>query len=63
MKKCLYCGNIVHEDSVIDFCETCGRTIWGNKMFDAIVKNMEGAREKGDLDFNSGEFSGEEQIA
>jgi hypothetical protein len=39
----------VHEESVIDFCEICGVSVWGRKMFNTIVKNMEEAREKGDL--------------
>lgn len=48
-RKCIYCGKEVHEDSVIDFCERCGEGVWGKKMFNTIVKNMEEAREKGDL--------------
>jgi len=49
MRKCIYCKGEVSEDSVIDFCERCGKGVWGKKMFDTIVKNMEEAREKGDL--------------
>ncbi len=48
-KKCIYCRKDINEDSVIDFCERCGVGVWGKKMFDTIVKNMEEAREKGDL--------------
>ena len=48
-KKCIYCGTAVWYDRVIDFCDRCGRGVWGEKMFNAIVKNMEEAREKGDL--------------
>ncbi|MEK6840351.1 MAG: hypothetical protein AABX79_00130 [Nanoarchaeota archaeon] len=48
-KKCMYCKKEVDDDSVIDFCENCGVGVWGKKMFNTIVKNMEEAREKGDL--------------
>ena len=53
MKKCVYCGREVNENSVIDFCETCGKGVWGEKMFKAIVQNMEEARDKGDLNQGS----------
>jgi hypothetical protein len=49
VRKCIYCGKEVGEDSVIDFCERCGVGVWGQKMFRTIVKNMEEAREKDDL--------------
>lgn len=48
-KKCIYCGREIAEESVIDFCRTCGTNVWGEKMFNTIVKNMEEARDKGDL--------------
>ena len=49
VKKCIYCGAEVSDSSVIDFCEKCGKGVWGEKMFNAIVKNMETARANGDL--------------
>jgi len=48
-KKCIYCKIEVSEESVIDFCSRCGKGVWGEKMFNAIVKNMEEARSRGDL--------------
>lgn len=49
MKKCIYCGSEIDEESVIDFCKKCGVKVWGERMFRAIVENMENARKKGDL--------------
>ena len=49
VKKCIYCGESISKESVIDFCEKCGKSVWGEKMFNTIVKNMEEARDKGDL--------------
>jgi len=48
-KKCLYCQCELATDSVIDFCEKCGKKVWGEKMFKAIVENMENARANNDL--------------
>ncbi len=52
VRKCIYCGCEVSPDSVIDFCEICGKKVWGEKMFSAILKNMEEANERGDLCLN-----------
>jgi len=49
MKKCIYCGSEIPDQSVIDFCQRCGIGVWGEKMFNAILKNMEDARDRGDL--------------
>ncbi len=49
VKKCLFCNTDVEETSVIDFCERCGVSHFGRKLFDVIKNNMEEARERGDL--------------
>lgn len=49
VRKCIYCSVELDDSSVIDFCDRCGKGVWGDKMFAAIVKNMEDARERGDL--------------
>ena len=48
-KKCIYCKQEIPDESVIDFCERCGVGVWGRKMFNTILKNMEEARDKQDL--------------
>jgi len=48
-KHCIYCRKEIPIESVIDFCEKCGKNVWGDKMFNAIVQNMEEAKNKGDL--------------
>ena len=52
-KKCIYCKSEISDESVIDFCERCGKGVWGEKMFNAIVQNMEDARDRGDLFSNT----------
>jgi len=49
VKKCLYCKREVDDGSVIDFCESCGKGVWGEKMFETIVQKMEASRVSGDL--------------
>jgi predicted RNA-binding Zn-ribbon protein involved in translation (DUF1610 family) len=48
-KKCVYCGKQISEESVIDFCNECGVRVWGEKMFNTILENMESARASGDI--------------
>ncbi|MCR4327277.1 MAG: hypothetical protein NUV46_01725 [Nanoarchaeota archaeon] len=49
MRQCLYCKANISEESVIDFCERCGKGVWGEKMFNTIIEKMESSREKGDI--------------
>lgn len=48
-KKCVYCNASIDDGRALDVCDCCGRGVWGEKMFRTIVKNMDDAREKGDL--------------
>jgi len=48
--KCFYCGAEIEDDSVVGMCRKCMHEVWGEKMTNAIISNMEKAREKGDLE-------------
>jgi uncharacterized UBP type Zn finger protein len=53
VKRCIYCGKEVNNDSVIDFCEVCGVSAFGEKTFKAIIQNMRDAEIRGDLNQGS----------
>jgi hypothetical protein len=50
MKRCIYCKGNLSDESVIDFCERCGKGVFGERMFNTIVENMSEAKHRGDLD-------------
>lgn len=50
MKRCVYCKIELSDSNIIDFCEKCGRGAFGDKLFDAIKKNMYEASLRGDLE-------------
>ena len=52
-KRCIYCKAEISDESVIDFCERYGHGVWGKKMFDTIVNNMNKARDAGNLNQGS----------
>lgn len=52
-KRCIYCKGEIDQESVVDVCQRCGHGVWGEKMFKAIVENMEGAKKTGSLDQGS----------
>jgi uncharacterized UBP type Zn finger protein len=49
VKSCIYCKTALEDNFVVDVCTRCGIGVWGEKMFAAIVDNMNDARTKGDL--------------
>ncbi len=49
VKKCIYCKCEISADAALDVCEKCGHGVWGKKMYETIVSNMNGAKLKGDL--------------
>ena len=58
-KKCIYCSSEIQKESVIDFCEKCGKNVWGEKMFNTILENMNNAKKNGDLCHNRVDEKGE----
>lgn len=50
MKKCIYCKSDIDSERVIDFCDRCGKSVFGERMFNAIVQNMKDAKKRGDLE-------------
>lgn len=52
-KHCIYCKGEIDQNSVVDVCHRCGHAVWGEKMFKAIIENMEGARKSGSLEQGS----------
>ena len=50
MKKCIYCKREINHESLIDFCEICGKRVFGDKMFAVIIQNMNEASRRGDLE-------------
>ena len=48
-RRCVYCKCEIHDDRAVDVCNSCGVGVWGERMFNAIIENMQDAREKGDL--------------
>jgi hypothetical protein len=49
VKKCIYCNAEITDDRSLDVCNRCGVGVWGGKMFNAILQNMEDAKGRGDL--------------
>jgi hypothetical protein len=55
-KRCGYCKAELTDGRTFEVCNRCGVSIWGVKMFNTILQNIEEANGKGDLEFNSCEL-------
>jgi uncharacterized protein with PIN domain len=55
-KRCGYCKAELTDGRAFEVCNRCGVSIWGVKMFNTILQNIEEANGKGDLEFNSCEL-------
>lgn len=51
--KCIYCRKEIMEERAVSVCDSCGESVWGKKMFKAIVDEMSNAKEKGNLNQGS----------
>ena len=56
-KCCVYCKGEVPEERAMDVCDKCGKSVWGEKMFAAIIEGTNKEMEKGNLDL--GQVSGQ----
>jgi hypothetical protein len=50
IKKCVYCKGEVPAERAMDVCNSCGRKVWGEKMFQAILDSTNSEMEKGNLE-------------
>jgi len=49
MRKCVYCNADLPDDRSMEICDRCGVGVWGQKMWLAIKKATDNARDNGDL--------------
>jgi uncharacterized UBP type Zn finger protein len=49
MTKCVYCSTNLTDNRSMEICDRCGVMVWGHKMWAAIRKTTDDARDNGDL--------------
>jgi hypothetical protein len=59
MEKCFYCKADIEQGSVVGMCRRCMHGVWGEKMSNAIVDNMEKEKASGNLELGCVGESGE----
>ena len=47
--RCVYCRVEIHDNRSMEICDRCGVKVWGPKMFEAIKKTTDDARDNDDL--------------
>jgi len=61
-KKCFYCSCDIGSNTVVDMCANCMHQVWGEKMTNTIISNMERERDSGNLELGRvSEFSEKEK--
>ena len=50
MRHCVYCNSDLNDSRSMEICDRCGERVWGRKMFEAIKKSTDEARDRGDLE-------------
>ncbi|MEI7718595.1 MAG: hypothetical protein WCI72_01910 [archaeon] len=49
-KCCVYCKGEVPSERAMDVCDRCGKAVWGEKMFKAIVEGTNSEMSKGNME-------------
>lgn len=49
-KRCMYCSVSLTDGRIVDVCNNCGVSVWGEKMFENILRETGKEFEKGNLD-------------
>ena len=64
VQKCMYCKCELSDGRTMEVCDKCGEKVWGAKMFNSIVQNMDNARDNGNLCHmnNTCDFSSESEL-
>ena len=47
----MYCKKELSDERAIDVCNKCGISVWGEKMFNAILNNMNDEKKRGNLEY------------